>query len=155
MQLFRLAEQHDTRNAILAQGSHSQDPTGAAGESQPSFAILFSQLFNECLTTMARSAAVRSSHQRTERQVIGAQPPLGSDNQALRNEVSRSTVVDGQVSNAIADGIEFEEVEIEGAAVASVRKNFPQMCLQGVYPVNIRNHENQILNLFRNFFRQT
>jgi hypothetical protein len=68
---------------------------------------------------MARSAAVRSSHQRTEHQVIGAQPPLGSGNQALRNEVSRSTVVDGQVSNAIADGIEFEEVEIEGAAVAS------------------------------------
>lgn len=92
MQLFHLAEQC-THNVILAKGSHSHNPTGASGETQPSFVILFSQFFHESLMAMAQSAAVRASHQCIEHQVTGAQPPLGSGNQGLQNEVSRSTVV--------------------------------------------------------------
>jgi hypothetical protein len=119
MQLFRAAEQH-TRNVILAQDSHSADPTGEAGETQPAFVRLFSQFFHECLTATAWSAAVYASHQCTEHYVIGVQPPLGPGNQALRNEVSNSRVVGGQqVSNAIGDGIEIQEFEMQGPAAGA------------------------------------
>lgn len=108
MRRFGAAERH-VRDVILAQGSHSNDPTGAAGEMQPCFVTLFSSLFNE--TSRGLTAAARAALRREEHEVAGAQPPLGAGNQDLRNELSRSRLSRGQVSNAIADGIAIEEDE--------------------------------------------
>jgi hypothetical protein len=65
------------------------------------------------------TAAARETLRREERLVIGAQPPLGAGNQELRNRLSSSRVSSGQVSNAIADDISIEEIEVAGAVAVN------------------------------------
>ena len=114
MHLFHAAEQY-TWTVLLAQGSHSNDQTGASGETQPEFVRLFNQFFHECLMSTAWLAAKCASHQWVEYAVVGAQPPLGPGNQPLQNEVSRSSVAGGHISNEIADGLQVvEHLEMEG-----------------------------------------
>ena len=116
---------------------HSNDTTGAEGESVPQWARLFFVLFEVQQNQEARTnqqAAVREQRAGDVRSLVGAQAPLGrhNNNQAaqLRNETSRNAGTAAQRRQIIGD-ITVERVSLrEGRDDTANRQPAPRRNVQ-------------------------
>lgn len=91
---------------MLSQGAHSDDATGSIGETLLASVRRFHTIFELAQSAPSQHASTvqaRAQHRVNEQHVIGAQPPLGTGNAPLQNEVSCLQSQQACPSNTISD----------------------------------------------------